>query len=98
MRSGGGFLRFWKLCFCGRYFGILCVATRNLLLKRLALRGFGRGGDFGVSCVATGNLLLKRLAIWVLGDFWGLGGVFLGFSSRLDFGEIFWCSHSQSFA
>jgi hypothetical protein len=27
-------------------------------------------------CVATGNLLLKRLAIRVLGDFWGLGGIF----------------------
>jgi hypothetical protein len=25
--------------------GILCVATRNLLLKRLAFRGFGRGVD-----------------------------------------------------
>ena len=31
--------------------------------------------------------LLKRLAIWVLGDFWGLGGVFLGFSGKLGFGE-----------
>jgi hypothetical protein len=33
--------------------------------------------------------LLKRLAIWVLGDFWGLGGVFLGFSGKLGFGEGF---------
>ena len=32
--------------------GILCVATRNLLLKRLAFCGFGRGGGIlGGFCV-----------------------------------------------
>ncbi len=31
---------------------------------------------FGGFLLDTGNLLLKRLAIWVLGDFWVLGGIF----------------------
>ncbi len=35
------------------------------------------------------NLLLKRLAIWVLGDFWDLGGVFLGFSGNWALGGYF---------
>ncbi len=86
--SGGYFWGFRVNLALGRVFwGYLCVATRNLLLKRLASRGFGRGGILGILCVATGNLLLKRLAIWVLGDFWGLGGVFLGFSGKCCFGE-----------
>ncbi len=65
MGSGGGiFGVFGEIGLGWRYFGgILCVATRNLLLKRLAFRGFGRKQYFERFCVATGNLLLKRLAI-----------------------------------
>ena len=44
--SGGGiFMVFGEIGLWGGYFeGILCVATRNLLLKRLAFRGFRVGG------------------------------------------------------
>ena len=55
MGSGGGiFGVFGEIGLWRGYFGgILCVATRNLLLKRLAFRGFraGGGGILGEVCV-----------------------------------------------
>ncbi len=86
------------------YFGdILCVATRNLLLKRLVFRGFREGEGFGeILCVATGNLLLKRLATrfrGFLGSGWGIFGFFRG---NRALGRVFcgnmMSSHTQSTA
>ncbi len=75
------------------FWGILGEATRNLLLKMLPFRVLGGDVFLGVLCVATGNLLLKRLskAIWVLGDFWGLGGgYFWVFRGNLALGRDIW--------
>ncbi len=52
---------------------VVCVATRNLLLRIVILRLWG--GTFGVFSVATRILLLKRLAFRGFGRGAGILGV-----------------------